>query len=375
MKILFISRAYPPITGGIENQNYALSVWLGKHATVRTLANVSGKAGLVFFLPKVFLQSLFLLRNYDAVLLGDGVLAPLGFVLKLFYQKKIVASVLHGLDITFASKEGFLPQMYALINIPCLRKLDLLITVSHETALVAHQAGIPQGKCVVIPNGIDPATLSGSGTFNRKDLEIFLGRDLSDTLVILRSGRYVKHKGVEWFIRNVVPHLPKNTLFVAAGPVVKKNTPGDSDIYPECQEAVRELGLESQVILLTHIPWDKVVLLYHTADIVVAPNILVPGTMEGFGITVIEAALCGRVVVASSLEGIKDAITHGENGLLVTPGNAQEFVYVITRLLADPEERERLGKKASLYTLSHYHWDAIAKEYVKALTKKMPHSI
>ena len=28
MKILFLSRAYPPILGGIENQNHALSVWL-----------------------------------------------------------------------------------------------------------------------------------------------------------------------------------------------------------------------------------------------------------------------------------------------------------------------------------------------------------
>ena len=28
MNILFISRAYPPVQGGIENQNYALSLWL-----------------------------------------------------------------------------------------------------------------------------------------------------------------------------------------------------------------------------------------------------------------------------------------------------------------------------------------------------------
>ncbi|KKW05308.1 MAG: Glycosyl transferase, group 1 family [Candidatus Moranbacteria bacterium GW2011_GWE1_49_15] len=30
MKILFISRAFPPVVGGIENQNYELSKWLPK---------------------------------------------------------------------------------------------------------------------------------------------------------------------------------------------------------------------------------------------------------------------------------------------------------------------------------------------------------
>ena len=52
MKILFLSRAYPPITGGIENQNYALSVWLPTVTETKTIANLKGKAGLLFFLPK-----------------------------------------------------------------------------------------------------------------------------------------------------------------------------------------------------------------------------------------------------------------------------------------------------------------------------------
>ena len=51
MNILFISRAYPPVTGGIENQNYALSVWLPRYATVKTLANRHGRAFLPLFAP------------------------------------------------------------------------------------------------------------------------------------------------------------------------------------------------------------------------------------------------------------------------------------------------------------------------------------
>lgn len=366
MKILFISRAFPPITGGIENQNAALAEWLPKHATVRTLANHGGKAALPWFLPMTLIQSLFLVRNYDAVLLGDGVLAPLGYILKLCYPKKRVASVLHGLDITFATKPGMLSRLYAVINIPCLKKLDLIITVSRETKETAEKAGVSPEKCIVINNGIDPKMLSGN--FTRNELTELLGEDIQDKSVIVRVGRYVEHKGNEWFIRNVMPLLPDNVILVTAGAVVKKSTPGDADIYPACEKAVTELGLEKRVKLLTNLPWEKIKLLYHTADIVVSPNIIVPGTMEGFGISVIEAALCGRPVITSNLQGLKDAIIQDENGLLVEPGNALAWSGAITTLLGNEHARHDLGTRAALYTEQHFHWNAISKQYVDALS-------
>jgi len=370
MKILFISRAYPPITGGIENQNYALSVWLPKHATVRTLANHGGKAALLFFLPRVLIQSLFLAPRYDAILLGDGVLAPLGYILKCCYPKKVVASVLHGLDITFATKKGVLAHLYASINIPSLKKLDLLIAVSQETRAMAVQIGIPPEKCVVINNGIDPETLTGN--FTRQELATLIGENIENKHVIVRVGRYVKHKGNEWFLQNVMPLLPENVLFVAAGPRVKQNTPGDLDIFPACEQVVRELHLEHRVKLLTNLPWEKIKLLYHTADIVVSPNIVVPGTMEGFGISVIEAALCGRPVITANLQGLKDAIIQGENGVLVEPENKEAFAHAITELLGNDEARLALGKRAAVYTKEHYHWEHISKQYIETLERFKP---
>lgn len=367
MKILFISRAYPPVQGGIENQNYALSLWLSRHATVRTIANRGGKAMLPFFLPRVLIQSLFLLPRYDIVLLGDGVLAPLGYIQKIFFPKKIVASVIHGLDITFATKPGFLARVYAAINIPCLKKLDLLIAVSRETASIAEQTGIAKEQLTVINNGIDPETLRGE--YSRQELETFLGEDLAGKHVIVRTGRYVKHKGVEWFVKNVVPRLPDNTLFVAAGAIVKKNTPGDVDVFPACQKAVSDLGLGKRVKLFTNLPWEKMRLLFNTADIIVSPNIVVPGTMEGFGISVLEAALCGRPVIASDLEGLKDAICHNENGILVEPENPEAFVRAILPLLESADMRHALGERAARYTETHFHWNIIARLYIETLAR------
>lgn len=367
MRILFISRAFPPITGGIENQNAALAEWLPKHATVRTLANPLGKVGLPWFTIRTFFQGLFLIPKYDAVLLGDGVLAPLGFAFRVFYWKKTIAVVLHGLDLTFATKKGLLPTLYACMNIPCLKALSLYIPVSQETRVTAEKLGLAREKCIVINNGVDPATLDGN--YSRSDLATLLGRDLHDTIVILRVGRYVKHKGNEWFIRNVMPLLPSNTLLVTAGAIVKKSTPGDTDIYPACVSAVTELGLEERVTLLTNLPWDHIKLLYHTADIVVSPNIEVPGTMEGFGINVIEAALCARPVVTSNLQGLKDAILEGENGLLVTPGESTAWVETLTPLITDVDKRRMLGERAAHYTKEHFHWDQISERYVSALSR------
>lgn len=367
MRILFISRAFPPITGGIENQNAALAEWLPKHATVRTLANHGGKAALPFFTIRTFFQGLFLIPKYDAVLLGDGVLAPLGFAFRVFFWKKTIAVVLHGLDLTFATKKGLLPTLYACMNIPCLKTLSLYIPVSQETRVVAEKIGLSADKCIVINNGIDPKTLSGN--FVRKDLEDFLGENLDDKIVIVRVARYVKHKGVEWFLQNVMPLLPEDVIFVGAGGRVKKNTPGDVDLYPECEKAVKEKGLEHRVKLLTNLPWEKIKLLYHTADIVVSPNIMVPGTMEGFGISVIEAALCGRPVITSNLQGLKDAIIQNENGLLVEPGNALAWSGAITTLLGNEYTRHDLGTRAALYTEQHFHWNTISQQYVDALSK------
>ncbi|MDO8529694.1 MAG: TetR family transcriptional regulator, partial [bacterium] len=133
MKILFISRAYPPIVGGIENQNYELGKWLGKIAEIKIIANRNGKIFLPLFLPFATLYALFNLRNYDAILLGDGVLGVVGWIIKLFYRKPVIC-VIHGLDLTF--KSGVYQKFWVG---KFIKKLDKLITVGNETGKVAKE--------------------------------------------------------------------------------------------------------------------------------------------------------------------------------------------------------------------------------------------
>lgn len=368
MKLLFISRAYPPTVGGIENQNYALSVWLAKKATVTTIANKRGKRFLPIFLPYATIKACFLAFHSDAILLGDGVLAPVGFFLKLMHPRTKVFSVIHGLDLTFGAKPGLLAKLYRSINLPSLKHLDRLLAVSCQTEGVARALGIPRENISVIPNGIDPADILKP--HDRSDLDALLKENTSEKFVILRIGRYVKHKGVEWFIRNVVPNLPDTTLFVAAGAVVKKKTAGDDDYFPRCEQAVRELHLEKKVRLLTDLPQEELKILLNAADIAVSPNISVPGSMEGFGINVLEASICGLPVVASRLEGLQEAITDGENGKLVEPENAEAFLDAILSFMENDADRKAFGTRAAAYTQEHYHWDAISDQYIETIKRE-----
>ena len=365
MRILFVSRAFPPTIGGIEKQNAEVAEFISKKTPLTLIVNRKGKGFLPVFLPYAMLQILVKARKHDCLLLGDGVLAPLGAVAKFFFPRLTVVSIIHGLDITFAKKPGFFASVYAAINIPALRKLDGLICVSQNTKAIAESVGVAPEKISVIPNGVDPEFFNETHT--RDELEKLLNQDLSQKKVILRLGRFVKHKGAEWFIRNVMPKLPEQVILVAAGGVASSTHPGDHNIFPLCQQAVTELGLEKRVILLPNLPWPDVKILLSTADVSVAPNIPVPGSAEGFGISVIEASLNRLPIVVSKLEGLQEAVADGKNGLFAEPENAADFVEKITWFLADDARRKAFGETAKSYTLEHYDWNRLADEYIRTI--------
>lgn len=350
-KILFISRAYPPIVGGIENQNYELSVWLPKIAEVKTIANRKGKKFLPIFLPWVTLRALLLAPRYDAVLLGDGVLGIVGWCVKHCYPKKTVLSIVHGLDLTFTSK--LYQNWWVRTFIP---RLDRLIAVGNETIRAGVSRGIPQEKFTFIPNGVDTDKCFIPDIADpKKELFAALGESIEGKQTLLTSGRLAKRKGVAWFIRNVLLKLPENVLYVVAG-----DGPDKENIL----SAIQETGLAKRVKMLGYVDDRTRNILFNTCDLFVQPNIKVEGDMEGFGISVIEAASCRIPVIASRLEGLQDAIKDGEDGFLVEPENAGAYVAKITELLSSDMHRRTFGEQARQYVIDHFRWDKIAKRYL-----------
>lgn len=368
LKILFISHSYPPLVGGVESQNFNLAKGLSEVSNVKIIANGKGKWWLPIFVPVTFLRAFFLMTNYDVCLVGNGVLAPLALVLKFFHPKKKFFSIVHGLDITFSAKEGMLPKIYASINIPSLKKLDKLFMVGNFTIEEAVKVGIPKENCVFIPNGVFVENLKKE--FAREDLSKLWGADTKDKKVILRLARFVPHKGTAWFIQNIMPRLPENVVMIATGYRVSKNTAGDPDNFEDCEKAIRENSLENRVKLMTNLPQADLDVLLNTADLVVAPNIEHPGSSEGFGINVIEAGACERIVVASNMQGLKDAIIDGKNGFLVEPENVEQWTKKINAIFsAGPDFAKNFGKLAGNFVAENYSWKKISEKYLEEMGK------
>lgn len=364
IKILFISRAYPPTVGGIETQNYELSVWLSKIAEVKTVANRRGRKFLPIFAPYALLRALFSLHSYDVVLLGDGNLAIVGWFIKIFSNKPVIC-VVHGLDINYGSASLGVWYEKALIFFHqklwvsfFIKKLDKFIAVGNETVRVAVEKGIAPEKIVFIPNGVDAE--KNIGNYAREDLEKIIGEKLENKNVILTSGRLVKRKGVAWFIENVMPKLGENIIYAVAG---------DGPDRENIKRAVEKNNLRNRVKIFGYVTDEVRNILFNTCDIFIQPNIKVPGDAEGFGISVIEAASCKLPVIASRLEGLQDAIKDGQNGFLIEPYNIDGYVKKINELLTDDNFRKEFGEKARKFVIENYSWDKIAKRYLEEIEK------
>lgn len=101
------------------------------------------------------------------------------------------------------------------------------------------------------------------------------------------------------------------------------------------------------------------------ADVFVLPS---RHAREGYPGAVIEALQCGLPVVATRWRAIPEIITHGENGLLVPPGDADALARAIRRLHDHPDLRQRLATQA-LRSGERYRAGPVHDRLVDLLTR------
>ncbi|MFA6391508.1 MAG: glycosyltransferase family 4 protein [Patescibacteria group bacterium] len=344
MKILFITRKYPPKVGGMENYSYGLISNIDCHKHIIALKH--SQYHLIWFLPYAFLKSLVMFWHVDIIYLCDSLLAPLGYLLKVITRKPVFVTA-HGLDVTYNR------FCYQKMVTPFLKKMDRVYAVSQNTVEECVKRGVKRKKCIFIPNGVaqpEPGT-----KYQKKDLERFLDLSLENKKVLLSLGRLIPRKGVEWFIEEVVEKLPSNIIYVVVG---------EGENREVIEHSVHDQGLGNRVFIVGRVKDIEREMLFQTADVFVMPNIRVEGDVEGFGIVAIEAAIQGLPVVASNIEGINDAIIEGHNGFLVESGNAQAFEDKI-RYILDQEDIKSLSEQVSDYTKQNYSWQHVSNLYLQ----------
>ena len=347
-ELLIITRNYPPQTGGLESYSFHLIRALRRRIRLRVIALGKSKPHLIWFLPLAMMGG-FKSVWFDSIPrihLCDGLLAPIGRMLKLFSRSRVSISV-HGLDVTFSQ------PLYQRLIPSCLRHLDQIVCVSRSTRDECLKRGIPAERCVVIPNGIPVEEFRLAG--NRRDLipelERSLGRPLAGRKILVTVGRLVKRKGVQWFVEEVLPRLGSQYLYVVVGTGPEQEA---------IQDAVIRRNLQDQVVLTGRQPDRLRNSLLQAADAFIMPNIRIPGDVEGFGIAALEAGACGLPVIAAGIQGIRDAVIDGVTGYLVREKDAGAFAARIETVELD---RGRICSTV----VSRFGWEQVGREYADVL--------
>ncbi|MBL7147249.1 MAG: glycosyltransferase family 4 protein [Nanoarchaeota archaeon] len=350
MKVLFITRKYPPSKGGMEKISYGVISNFPELKNAKIIAWGKSQKGLMFFIPWAFLRSIYLLsfKKVDLVHFGDSALSFMGYILKKIFKIPISITV-HGLDLTYNNR------LYQFMINKTLKCFDKVVCVSKATREIALNKNVKQDRCVVIHNGIDTSEwcLSDDRANLRSKIEEKINFNLKDKTLIFSVGRLVKRKGISWFIKNVFPKLDESYIFLIMGK-------GNEEL--RIKELIKSLELENRILMLGRSPDELKKDIYNSADIFIMPNIPVKGDMEGFGIATIEAASCGLPVIASNLEGIKDAIKDGENGFLVEPSDTEGYIRKINDVV-NLKDITDFKKKQKEYTRQNYDLKNISYQY------------
>jgi glycosyltransferase involved in cell wall biosynthesis len=84
---------------------------------------------------------------------------------------------------------------------------------------------------------------------------------------------------------------------------------------------------------------DNIPQIWANSNLAVLPSFY----REGVPRSLMEAAACGRALIAADMPGCREIVQHGKNGLLVPPRDAEALADAIEQLVNDPDKRRRMG--------------------------------
>lgn len=359
MKILYITRKFPPSTGGMQTQ----SLNFYKSISAREDVELIGWGGSQIFLP--FFMIYALARSFiaiaffkkDIVQLGDIVLSPLGYLIKLFFRVPVLA-VSHGRDSAYNN------ILYNTFVLGSARKLDKIICVSRDMKARLSLRGLPEDKLSVVPNGIDVLQLDSCGTDKDSSIDAVerkFGLRLKGKNIILSMSRLVPKKGINEFLEKEFLKIigrVGNTVILICGEGPERN---------RIESTVKRLGLKENAYLLGNIEHGSSVYkaLFTISKVFVMPNRRVKDDAEGFGIVALEAAINSVPVVAYEVDGIAEAIKAGKNGVLVKEGDIEGFSFSVCNFLQQGEERDIFAKNSKDYVVKNFAWPRITDMYMQ----------
>lgn len=195
---------------------------------------------------------------------------------------------------------------------------------THDLSVLTRAAHLSAEKTTLI---------RGSGV----DLTRYVPQTIQqDAPVVMLAARLLADKGIYEFIeatRRIKQgsHGGVNARFVLVGDIDPGNP---TSLTNEQLETWRDEGLIEL--------WGYRSDMY--AVLPLASIVVLPSYTEGLPKVLIEAAACGRAVVASDIPGCRDAVEDGVSGILVPVKNAAALADAIASLLTSPAKRDAMGQ-------------------------------
>jgi glycosyltransferase involved in cell wall biosynthesis len=371
VRIAHVTATFPPQytgTGMVCYHNALGLARLGHDVTVYTAAAGGGEA---FDPPGVTVRRLPpLLRLGNAPLL-PGLLRLSGFDLvhlhyPFIFGAELVWAVSHLRDTPYVltyhndligqGVRRYLFAGYLAVSSPVvLRGARMLAVVSADHAASCLVRETLQGRwkdVVVIPNGVDIEL------FHPERVDPHLRERQSvpgDALIVLFVGAL-----------DQAHHYRRPDLLLEAvrrlrDPRVHLLIVGDGDRMPYYRSYAAQCELDSRVRFLGTLDQSELVKVYATADVLVLPSQI----QESFGLVLLEAWASGKPVIASNLPGVRSVVSHGEDGLLVRPGDAGDLAAKMSLLLDDPSLRQHMGQRGRRKVEAKYSWSRIIPRLVE----------
>lgn len=178
---------------------------------------------------------------------------------------------------------------------------------------------------------------------------------------LLQLGRMVPRKGVETVICGFARFLRTagcdDMDLIIVGGESKDPDPQRTPEIGRLMGIVREEGVAERVIFTGQRDRDVLKYYYNAAEIFASTP-----WYEPFGITPLESMACGTPVIGARVGGIQYTVAHNQTGLLIPPKDPLAFATALTRLMNNPDLRERMGRQAIERVNRHFTWAIVADQ-------------
>ena len=338
-------------TSGVD-PNGRRTVWMrirtpfgGAGVTLRT------QLSYVLHLPGELRRFLRLVREHEIVVANFHYVGGLAFTWALLrwlrlYRGELVLSF-HGSDLRdLAGHRG----MARLLAAWMLRRADRLVVCSNDMARRLRTSfRVASQRVQIVYNGIDPDLI-------RDMLQSApTAASPGDEKLIVTLGSYERVKGhdilLSAFDRLLREHADAKLIIAGR----------DGSQLGSTRAAVQLAGLTGSVELKTDASHEEAMRLLSRAGIFVLSS-----RSEGLPLSVLEAGVMGKAVVATAVGGIPEIIRDRVDGLLVPPEDVELLHAALSALISDPDRAGELGRSLRERVLAEFTLSHVVASYLRS---------